>query len=86
MLREKVHWRARPRYSNRCLALFCRQRVAPPRVFCKEHWNMLPGRLQKWFAEAYYLNPRGGVFNPSIIKKLQRLTRMVAKLEGRPVP
>ena len=28
--------------SRKCLANFCSQRVEPPAVFCRNHWDQLP--------------------------------------------
>lgn len=81
-----AYWRSRPRYGNRCLALFCRQKVRPPKLFCQQHWEIVPQRLKQAFAEAYYLGPNVGVFNPGVIKKMQRMVLLIARAEGRHVP
>lgn len=80
------YWRSKRSYSNKCLVLFCRQRVPPPKIFCEKHWEIVPQRLKQAFAEAYYLGPNAGIFNPSVIKEMQTMTRMIARAEGRPVP
>jgi hypothetical protein len=38
--------------SRKCLANFCSQRVEPPAVFCRNHWDQLPEALREGLQRA----------------------------------